>query len=131
MPSLCQRPWQTSSVSGMLGLGVHWHWHLQSSTCTGHHGAHGKEGPYHQEMVRPLYLGLAEPSPRNSRVVFGQAEVIPRMANFSLPSYLVPSLQGAWEGRGLLPAATPHTVLALAEAPERKSLRRIECQFTN
>lgn len=71
--------------------------HLQGSTCTRHHWACGKEGPYRQERVRFLHLGLAEHSLRDSRAGFGQAQAIRRTESPGLP-LLVPSLQGAREG---------------------------------
>lgn len=71
--------------------------HLQGLTYTRHHWACGKEGPYRQERVQFLHLGLAEHLLRDSRAGFGQAQAIPRTETLGLP-LLVPSLQGAPEG---------------------------------
>lgn len=48
---------------------------LLVSSTVGHMGRRIR--PCHQHMSQSLCLGLAEQSPRGSRVLFGQAEAIP------------------------------------------------------
>lgn len=85
----------------------------------------GKEGPYHQQTGQSLHLGPL----RGSKMLFAQAEATPSAEILAHHSQC--QLTGAGETGSPPCAHRTLTVLALAGAPERKSLKMTACPFTN